>query len=95
MDTHARRHGGALLTIRAERLSRLRAENQGRRVSRWWVNDRFTWQNLRKLWRFKMGNMRSRKSPQTFSRPLAHQGKATRRDVAPMVANFCSYTDVF
>jgi len=36
-----------------------------------------------------------KKSPQTFSRPLAHQGKATRRDVAPMVANFCFYTDVF
>ena len=82
--------------FRAERLSRLHAENQGKGLrcvagQRPFLPGRIC---------ASYGDLRwaicaQEKSPQTFSRPLAHQGKATRRDVAPMVANVCSYTDVF
>ena len=98
MDTHARAlHGMPSSLFRAGRLSRLHAENQGKGSPVCCGETTvFTRQNLRKLWRFKMGNTALKKNRlRRFLAPLAHQWKATRRDVAPMVANFCSYTDVF
>src|SRR5438874_5744909 len=91
MDTHARAlHGMPSSLFRTQRLSRLHAENQGKSPrcvegQRPFLRGRIcaSYGDLR--W----GIFAQEKSPQTSSRPLAHQEQATRRDVAPIVLRPC------
>ena len=97
MDTHARAlYGMPSSLFRTERLSRLHVETQVRVSGVLRANDRFLPGRIC----VSYGDVRwaicaQEKSPQTFSRSLAHQEQVTRRDVAPMVAHVCSYIDVF